>query len=1670
MATASTPRTQTAQQEQQSPDPHIFKGLQQDIGSVYQPAEALRDALNIRLTPRDNLILSQSHSGVIITNERGTEDTGIELEGTYLGHAVLNDYAVIFTHSQATGIDYIYRLYFGENNEELPVKLLYYGDLGFDLNYPIETITDYETSYIQKVYWTDGINQPRVINIMSDNIGKQGNNSFDLIQELPLNEDITVEKLTGTAGEFEPGVIQYAFTYYNEYLQESNIFYTTPLYYVSPADRGAKADEMVSNAFKIQIKNFSKDFDYLRIYSIQRTALNVAPIVRIVENVDLRLKIEPENPPDKNWWSDKVKESSIDGWGKIWTIPSDVEWEIVNEGDQKITDKEIYKSNKLFPKASYFVYAPKPDTQTKHGYACYDGNDDSLQKIPAEKCYLIQGNGAAYIRLINSDKTKNKGISYIPIPTKAYRYLFLWEGDDGWKIVCANCIPVIFTVSHNNANQRRDDWTQAQTGEGGGIPGGSTVNTGKDEDDNDSGGNTNIGTTDDGPELGYYAFVSYEDLTFQYATSSQIRQDDDRYNVIQVIDIGTTGAAIDAAEMTFAGGVKITAGTLCQKDGTLFFGNIAETATSVVDAGGNSVVGWSNTNMFNYPSSIKSSYREVQLNHAMSGDYDYWNSLMTSYSGGFKSREYYRLGIQFQYKTGKWSMPIWIGDAQQSNNPELQDGILKVPVFEYEIPDAAWKVLKDNNSDYIRVRPLVVFPGVNDRNIIAQGIVCPTLFTPKRREQDKDVYAQSSWFIRPFTNAEHESLYYSHNNVTFAGPLASTSTPEQPYYYSGQFIYSDKEDSRSFKPSQTFRNIEIQGAYTNRTAFYKDEKTITFHTPDFVFLEDSWYLDVSQSLLDIVGYVIYASYMQDVDIVLKSAPIGEAAGFTHESFVKNSDKPERAGLYFEDYIVNDDKKSSADKQFQYFPWSTTADNSSDKMYSPVRWVVYPWHRQGSLNNDSARMNNPDLGTRSAEIDTKRMSTLFYGNSNFKQYQYTGTPNKILDAQVFHSDGLSILKLKENNEGRIYYGNIDTAMHSDYEDFNFFAFNHGGENDGLQNRTASTSFNEVINGLMYKSGTAAGGDTTEQKTELYFKGKKDTAVGKLGQFDAGLFSHRPIVRMKYRSTPHIAIQMENKLIYNAASDVSTLYEYPIVELVRYDQEAGEADRAAKMFGGTSDTVLKSHMWIPAGPPVRLDAIKDSHTITFEWGDTWYQRYDCMKTYSYSLQDTNQVVEIASFMVESKVNLDGRCDRNRGQVNNTMMTPSNFNLMNMVYSQYDNFFSYSILEDRFTNYTDYTNQITWTNKKNPAAEVDAWTRINLAATYVMDGSKGEVTAIRSLANDLYCFQSHALSHLDFNSRVQIPNSEGVPIEITNNYKMDGATYVSEKIGCDNKASIQVSSNGIYFIDSISKQLQLFNGKECASVSSALNMSRWFTQRSSERWTPNTKDSALKLCQDVYNQDIYILNGSKNTLGYSEILSAFTSFYSYGPAYDMFNVNNKFYSITKAVYKETYEEESADEYKEIVIDHDTTKIHQMFSGNYNRFYEQLYPFYIWFVSNLEPTESKTFNNIEMRGHLWNLDGDKTLPEAMSTKALFDTVRVWHEYQDTGYVSLETQTVGLSNMKNKQGIWRINVPRDQDNPLTRISSLWTNVYLGTTEESNLDKNGKLELYDVNVLYKTGS
>jgi hypothetical protein len=806
------------------------------------------------------------------------------------------------------------------------------------------------------------------------------------------------------------------------------------------------------------------------------------------------------------------------------------------------------------------------------------------------------------------------------------------------------------------------------------------------------------------------------------------------------------------------------------------------------------------------------------------------------------------------------------------------------------------------------------------------------------------------------------------------------------------------------------RGVEFQGQYDSDNKFKVDWSFLTMHSPDLEFDDSLHNVDLSSVKCRQVGISQFTYTASDIDIQTSTPTVSNGgSGFTHQSFTRYNSMGIISGLFYDDFIVDE---YDSGKKFQAY----------SKEYSPYRWLVYAWNRNGSLNND---VNRPaDAGTRSAELSKKTISNLRYCSSPV----WNASPTKLSLSsdcvpQVFSSDEVSIVKLGSN----IYEGNIDTLLTPDKVDGDYFAFNSNSV--GAQNIT--TPFNCT---KWWKTWSKQDDSSDAQGIYRRYTNNNSTQFYRVDKNIAdntvALAVKKEAVRFKYKSTPHIVIRLSSAI--SNTSDSSHVATLPIVELYReYDSNT--------MFGGTSKDALRANMWLPAGEAISVDAT--NVPLEFEWGDTWFSRYDCLKTYPFTAEDTNKVVEIGSFMLETRINIDGRYDRNRGQVNNLNMSPTNFNLMNPVYSQRNNFFSYRILDEDYYKLSEFPNQITWSTEKSQGSDVDPWTTVTLASTYDMDGSKGKIRSLNVWSDNIYCFQDSGVCNILFNSRVQIPTSDGVPIEISNNYKVDGKRYISDGVGCINKFAICATPTSLYFIDSVGGHLQAINGSGLSDVSLQRSMVTWLSNQATAMWTPNKYTT--RLFYDKNNNDLYIMTDSES-LCYSEQLGQFTSFMTYSEMPAMFNIFDKFYCI-----KENY-------------------INEMFAGDYNYFFGEYQGYDLSFVSNGKTsnqdlsTIDKIYANVFFRADRWS---DK-MDSILSSESPFDYIRVWDEYQDTGEVLLRNKGNFPSILKKKFRVWRAQIPRDAHNRRDRIRNTWCKITLGSAPRYNNGNNGFIQLHDVEVQF----
>lgn len=1456
--------------------------------------------------------------------------------------------------------DRIYKLWF--NNGALTGKRLFRGNLEFNYKHPIETISFYENTDIRKVYWTDGLNQPRVINVAatSDVVSKWNTDSFNFVQRLKLNESVSIERNIVSSGNFAPGVIQYAFTYFNKYGQESNIFYTSPLYYISYNNRGASPEDRVSNSFNIEVTNVDKRFDYIRVYSIHRTSINATPDVRRV--VDLA-------PP---------------------------------------TGRSSYKLS------SYKI------------------------NLPANKMTM-------YRRGIGAEKTLDQ---YEPFDSG--------PGYKAWE----------FETSEYDGINFGGDYL--------------TWGTGK-----------------------FFVIT----ITNDNRASMQLHDDSNMTGILSIAkvnytDNGLSGDSVDPTELLYIGGEEVVFGTMAQKDNTLFLGDITlkkRTLSSVIRS------------YFKGKSITFKLGKKIEAPD-YTGYYPYSNQLkMNSYQfKTFKYLEYYRFGIQAQHYTGKWSEPIWINDVKNTipiKTIFYKKSDIELPIAQY-ILDSQYIINKFIEQGYVRIRPVVVYPSIYDREAVCQGILCPTVFNVSDRYNNTP-FAQSSWFIRPNapfdivkSSWDWKALYdrtVPLSKYSRAGILAN--------YYSdigidGETYIHDPINNGvrlEFRhhiaiPSNSKRDGEIQCIYnpplrpyvssntsdsditewvsSNSENFYIDQSILTFHSPDIEFDDKVRSIDTSELKLRIVGMVPLTSFVGDIDIQTSTPvnnfkgseelPIGfykEPIGATSSSLLSSGGGDSCFGY-----------RALAGGAFWFDDYSNYHSDKGNSLKQSIGFFVYPWHRNGSLNNTKYNVDDAP-GYKSAMLDKKKIS-----NMRFSYQSVYMDPSCIWNAyeegNTFKT-GISGVSIFDSNEVSVV--RVPAQLYSGFEDINYYGNvdklltwpRSGTKKDGYPIINTIHFDNIVTSHLIFASNTVgADSDYTWATTG----------------FDP--------VRMRYKSTPHAVLAL-NYTEDGRQKILPTIYDYdspdsehwPINQIsgdggdntktfwdkrkthpgIHIEQDVIETgikgpipnmggiqhgwlwlgelynDNVKNRFGGQTEEAFENNVWLPCGDPVslvdNLDGVKDSITIKWTEGDTYYQRYDHIKTYPFTLEDQNAMTEIVSFMCETRVNIDGRYDRNRGKISNFSTTPENFNLVNDVYSQPNNFFNYRTINPNKLNLDTFHNSITWTKTKTAGELVDTWTNITFASTLDLDGDKGTVRALKRLNNNILAFQDRGISQILYNENMQISSTDGVPIEIANSGKVNGKRYISDRIGCTNKWSMCETSNGIYFIDDITKGIFLFNG-QLNNISDKLGFHSWINRASDsiDTWNPVDFDGFVTY-YDKVNGDVFFINKDE-CLAFSEPLGQFSSFYSYEKMPYFINLEDRGIAFNTKDGGTLYRPWLHNE------------------GDYNMYFDKYQPFYTTVIANPDMPVDKIFNNLEFRSDSWNKNGNLL-------NTTFDTLTVWNEYQQ-GTSTLNNILGRPSDLKKKFRIWRANIPRAKANGRDRMRNPWLYIKL-SMEGENVNKT---VLHDMIVHY----
>lgn len=1549
-----------------------IKGMQRDLSVAAFNPEYAYENKNIRIMPLDEstLLSIVNEKGNLLKSVNGLDDG--YLQGIPIGQQLINNQLVIFTTKLVDNVntDYIYKLWLQEN--EVHGLILFTGDLNFSTDHPIEAISFYENENIQKVYWVDGLNQLRFINIAApDTIkDKWTNNSFDVVQKLNLKEVIDIQKLQTPGGNFPSGILQYHLTYFNKYGQESNIFYSSPLLYTSFSDRGGSPEESVGNAFQIQVDNLDSQFDYIRIYSTLRTSIDSTPTAKKV--IDLPFPKQPYPHKVMSYITSDKADSILVGPNII-------------TGD--------YEALSLYPPAytqgddSYYYYAGMYD----EGFQFIFSNGDVIK--PIDNIVIKIDNNGSTFQYANMDG------DYIVTPLNEH----------------------IIYYSNTQPN-----------------------------------------------------------LTF--------------------VDTGVGGELIDPTQLLYLGGEKVIFGTLAQKDNTLFLGNIKIDRPII-----NTVI-----KDFFKGKPITFDSKKLLESPSIGSYYQYSNQLnkTSQQIKTFKYLDWYRFGLQFQHSTGKWSEPIWVNDVKNNtpiNNSYVNSTPIELPIPKLSITDS--NILQQIvDLGYKKIRPVVVYPSIQDRECVCQGILCPTVYNLEDRYTNSP-FAQASWFCRPNAQYDIQQMNTANSNYKWSNRDNNTLFPnlnsrggvlfnKNVQVYNGTTYLSTVKGITNLGswsefrhnypiPSNDKRNAEIQCIYdppsvliSNTTStsdlntfvqsnienYYVDQSIITIHSPEIEFDDTIKNIDKSNLKLRIVGIVPLTSSISNVDIQTSTTQLNYK-NTTDQAF----------GFY---------KESIGSQNISRFGWKglNSAAFWVDEVYgsklntaSATGFMVYPWHRNGPLNNQKNSVNN----TRSALLQYKKISNFKFSYStkylidSKVWYAYTGTASNtgISGVSIFDSDEQSLLRLKAPNNSNLedlnYYGNIDKLV---------IYPSLGAKVDGYPIVNSNSSLPSIVD-LHH---LFEGSNFKEKDPELFtftyditndIKGKDPVRI-KYKTTKHGVIVLNYTTSHEQRVLPTLTEGVYDNDVLSATWSINSVNQNFVDKFLFWDKTKtttgisqdvldidfgrlsqfgygpeygylwlGELynDNVINRFGGQTDTAFENNKWLPCGDSVAIlddnDIVKTQVDILWLEGDTYYQRYDHIKAYPYTSTDQNSVLDTVSFMCETRINIDGRYDKNRGQITNLTLSPKNTNIINKIYSQENNYFIYRGLNIQDVNIDYFKNSISWTKTKTPSEIVDTWTNITLASILDLDGDKGDLKALRRFNNDIISFQDRGIANILFNSRTQLSSTDGVPIEIANSGKVEGKRYLSDKMGCVNKWSICETPAGLYFIDDITKGIFILSNT-IEDISDKLGFHSWINSRSKSLkiWNPIDFENIVTY-YDKTSGDVYFISKDE-CLAYSEPLGQFTSFYSYEGTPYMINLEDKTLQINKS------------------FDDNIYKIWEHNAGDYNMYYGQYQPFYVTLISNPDISTDKIFNNIEFRSDSW--DGENIV-----NSSTFDKLITWNEYQ-YGESTLADIIGKPSPLKRKFRVWRANIPRASENGRDRMRNPWLYIKLSKEEENTY----KTLLHDVIVYY----
>jgi hypothetical protein len=285
----------------------FLKGMVQDKDNSVIGKDEYRRAVNFRLTSDASSTTASLENIVGNTILTSTLLTS----GGYkvCGHCSIREYLYIFATQNDVVADNkrskILEFKLDSSNPDNPIiessDTIFMDTVGNSLHFsmanPVKAVGVYESIEIQKLYFVDGYNPFRFINVSQDHTATY----IDELTVLPVYPNNGEFKLLDVlnSGDLRAGKIQYAYQFYNLYGAETAYSPPSALYAITDSSytddndsdfKGDDVDVVCNKSLKMLLQivdvALSSKFDKIRIVALEYTTLTDLPTVRIVQDIN----------------------------------------------------------------------------------------------------------------------------------------------------------------------------------------------------------------------------------------------------------------------------------------------------------------------------------------------------------------------------------------------------------------------------------------------------------------------------------------------------------------------------------------------------------------------------------------------------------------------------------------------------------------------------------------------------------------------------------------------------------------------------------------------------------------------------------------------------------------------------------------------------------------------------------------------------------------------------------------------------------------------------------------------------------------------------------------------------------------------------------------------------------------------------------------------------------------------------------------------------------------------------------------------------------------------------------------------------------------------------------------------------------------------------------------